>query len=298
MSDDAEQEIVSPSDPEYKIPSGKAMQEVMTLNSSQGGEIVAIIPRTLEEVYRLAQYVCHARIAPKSYDNDPAKVTIGILKAMEVGVAPLTGIASIAIINNRACVWGDLAVALIQSKNILEKMTVEKIGTPPGDAELVQWDNSYGIRVTMWRRGQSEPYVGEFTVGQARRAKLWLNSKKAPWMEYPERQMKWRAFGFCSRDGFADCLMGLAIREEIEDMPPEKDSIVDTSFLDAPIAIEHKPGDVLPDVLAGRPADAVPVAAATQAAKSKDASPAPSQEADSETALTRGRRITQPSKLD
>jgi hypothetical protein len=37
------------------------------------------------------------------------------------------------------------------------------------------------------------------------------------------------------RDGFADCLMGLSIREEVEDLPAEAPGKTDTSFLeDAP----------------------------------------------------------------
>lgn len=45
--------------------------------------------------------------------------------------------------------------------------------------------------------------------------------------------LKWRARGNAMRDGFADCLMGLSIREEVEDLnltaEPEK---TNTSFLD------------------------------------------------------------------
>ena len=46
-----------------------------------------------------------------------------------------------------------------------------------------------------------------------------------------------RARAYALRDGFADCLMGLAIREEIEDLPAEAPGKTDTSFLDdAPAA--------------------------------------------------------------
>jgi hypothetical protein len=58
-------------------------------------------------------------------------------------------------------------------------------------------------------------------VRDARRAKLWNNPKKLPWVEHPKRMLKWRARAFAMRDGFADCLMGLSIREEVEDMTIE-----------------------------------------------------------------------------
>jgi len=39
-----------------------------------------------------------------------------------------------------------------------------------------------------------------------------------PWIEHPDRMLKIRARAFPLRDGFADALAGLAIREEVEDM--------------------------------------------------------------------------------
>jgi hypothetical protein len=60
---------------------------------------------------------------------------------------------------------------------------------------------------------------------------LWTNPKKKPWFEHPKRMLQWRARAYAMRDGFADCLMGLAVREEIEDLTPEP-VVTDTSFLD------------------------------------------------------------------
>jgi hypothetical protein len=86
--------------------------------------------------------------------------------------------------------------------------------------------------VTMWRRGQSEPYIGQFTVGDAKRARLWMDPHREPWIKYPKRQLKWRAFAWPARDGFADDLMGLSIAEEMLDVPPEVPTKTDLSFLD------------------------------------------------------------------
>jgi hypothetical protein len=79
--------------------------------------------------------------------------------------------------------------------------------------------------------GQLELYVGRFSVRDARRAGLWTNTKKKPWFEHPKRMLQWHARAYAMRDGFADCLMGLAIREEVEDLTPEPVT-TDTSFLD------------------------------------------------------------------
>ena len=220
------------------------------------GQIQALLPRSIDEAYRLAQAIVQSGLAPDSYKRnrddrtaDVQMVHIGIMKSMEVGIPPITGLGVIAIINNKPCIWGDGAVALIQSKGVLQNMTATEIGTVPGESdetgkfsETHTFENDYGIEVKMWRKGQTEPYIGRFTVADAKRAKLWMNPKRQPWMLYPRRQLKWRAFGWAARDGFADCLSGLQIREEVEDLPvaPKK---VDSSFLDdapTPDAIEDQ----------------------------------------------------------
>ena len=223
--------------PEILEPQGRAMREVMAIET--GGAIAPLVPRTLDEAYRLAQYVCHARLAPDSYNDNPSKVVIGILKAMEVGVAPLTGLASIAIINNKPCVYGDLAVALVQRSGHLERMDVTEVGDKPTSDKLAEWPENYGFTVRVTRRGQVTPYEWTFTVADAKRAKLWLNPKKSPWMDYPKRMLFNRARAVPLRDGFSDALAGLSIREEIEDLESEDKKPADVSFLETP-AIEHK----------------------------------------------------------
>lgn len=213
-----------------------------------GAQVTPIIPRSIEEVFRVARAVIMAGLAPDSYtrergqdlpeDKVISRVVIGIMKGAEVGLPPITALSTIAIINNRPCVWGDGAVALIQASGKLEKMTIEYIGEMPDDgAETGKFARSFGRRVTMWRVGQSEPYIGEFTAGDAVRAHLWLNPKRVPWIEHPKRMLKWRAFSQPASDGFSDCLMGLMIREVVEDLPPDAPPPADTSFLtdDAPM---------------------------------------------------------------
>src|SRR5207237_9506330 len=94
----------------------------------------------------------------------------------------------------------------------------------------------------IWRKGQEIPYEGRFSVQHAMRAHLWGNAKRRVWIEYPKRMLMARARAYALRDGFADCLMGLSIREEIEDVPAEPPTRTDTSFLnDAPATIAGEP---------------------------------------------------------
>lgn len=203
-----------------------------------GGKIAPIVPRNVDELARMASMIFHGGAVPNSYegkspDETRAKLMIGIAKGAEVGLGPLTALQWIAVINNRPTIWGDGAVALVHASGHLEKMEVVEIGAQPGDAdELNLWPDSFGIEARLYRKGHGEPYVGRFTVADAKRAHLWMNARKQPWMLYPRRMLRWRAMGFAIREGFADCLAGMMIREEVEDIPALKDVTPKTDFLD------------------------------------------------------------------
>lgn len=199
-------------------PTKKAEQEIMAMEAS--GDVQAIIPRTIEEAFRLAQYIVHAGLAPESYKNDPKKVVIGILKSLEVGLPPITGMSNIMIVNNRPAIWGDAALALIQSKGAVHNTEVVWEGT----SGQPDWTCIFRI----WRKGQANPYEGKFSRQMAERAKLL--TKPGPWLSYPDRMLFNRARAFAIRDGFADCLAGLAIVEEVQDIPAAP-APVNTEFL-------------------------------------------------------------------
>ena len=207
------------------------------------GEQGYIVPTTVEEAARMANAVIIGGFAPDSYKDkgtglfDPNKIMLGIMSAMEAGLQPLYGLRQIAIISGRPTIWGDAAVALVQSKNLIDDYAEEKIGTTPTETDLLRWPDDYGWRVTIKRKGQKGEYVGVFTVGMAKRAHLWAGTQpkvKMPWIEYPDRMLRVRARAFALRDGFADALAGLAIREEVEDMVIEAEKKPEIDLSDKP----------------------------------------------------------------
>lgn len=229
----------------------RTAQQLAKIPLEAGRDISAIIPRTIEEAFRLAQLVCNAGLAPSSYDGkvkgeaDPQKVVIGILKALEVGFPPITGLGTIMIVNNRPSIWGDGAMALCLRKGALVRHEVEWSGTkekvsPPSKTDRGETDytpspadftDDLTCIVRLWRAGNPEPFESKFSVRDAKRAHLWGNPKKVPWLEYPSRMLFNRARAFALRDGFADCLSGLSIAEEVQDLPPPPAEKADVSFL-------------------------------------------------------------------
>lgn len=236
----------------------KPSTELVAVPPKAGGMVKAIVPQNMEELKYVANLVIGGGIAPDSYGGSAQKIALGIMKAAEVGLPPLTGLQWIAIINGRPTIYGDGTIALVQSRGVLEKMEVEEIGDPPGETdEPNTFADNYGIRVSLWRKGQGAAYVGQFTVGDAKRAKLWGNPKRQPWMLYPKRMLKWRALGFAIRDGFADCLAGMMIAEEVEDIPAPAET-PSTDFL------EDLPSETVEELGQGDPEDGEPTVPAPQ----------------------------------
>ena len=253
----------------------RASKEIMALHT--GAELKPVIPTTLEEAFRFAQLVCQAGLAPKSYEMDdgskrpdPQKVVVGILTALELGVPPLQGLSGIAIINGRPSVWGDLAVGLVHSRGLVQNQDVTETGTFPND--------DYTVTVKFWRRGQTMPYEGKFSVADAKRARLWANPKKQPWIDYPKRMVFNRARAFPLRDGFSDALKGLSLAEEMLDITAEAAKPVDAAaFLSDDSA----------------PAEAVQAETAPHNCGSASAEPGPHEasEASESEPMQRGRRL-------
>jgi hypothetical protein len=197
---------------------------------ADGTGVLAIIPRDTEEAQRYAVGLIRANQVPDAFRDGGKKenpvneslVLMGILKCMELGVAPQTGLAGLLPLNGRFTVWGDLAAALVQQSGQVAKHVDREIGAGfDPDTPLGEWPNDYGWNISYWRKGQDDPYIGSFTVRDAKRAGLWMCSWRKPWILYPKRMLFNRARAFALRDGFADALSGLGIAEEFMDgLPP------------------------------------------------------------------------------
>lgn len=229
-------------------------KEKAQLVAHEGG-VLPIMPRTIEEAARYASGLVMAGIVPDAFKERGSNlvnkelVMMGVLKAMEIGVPPQTGLAGLLPINGRFSVWGDLAAALVQRTGQVERQQVIEIGgTFDQDAPLGEWPDAYGFRVLYWRKGQADPYVGEFTVRDAKRAGLWNNPRRDPWLKYPKRMLFNRARAFPMRDGFADGLNGLTIAEEVLDtLPPSVDERGPSKRLGALIDEEEQDAAVATD---------------------------------------------------
>jgi len=170
-----------------------------------------LTPRSLSEAMQLADMMSKSELVPANFRNKPADVLIAVQYGAELGLAPLQSLSSIAVINGRATIWGDGLLGLVLNSGLMEnykEMTADEIEAA---GKAVFWAK---------RKGTPEPIVREFSIDDAKKAGLWNNAKKPIWQQYPFRMLQMRARSWALRDGFADALKGMSIREEVDDYVP------------------------------------------------------------------------------
>lgn len=176
-----------------------------------GGAVRAIVPQSMEEVYRLAVAVCKAGMAPKGLDT-PEKATVAMLHGLEIGMTPMAALQRIAVVNGRPTIWGDAAIGLVRGSGLCEFVRETMAGE--GDNRVAKCEAK--------RKGEPETVTRTFSVADARKAGLW--GKSGPWSQFPDRMLQLRARAFALRDGFADVLGGMYLREELDDQAPVRDA--------------------------------------------------------------------------
>lgn len=166
----------------------------------------SLAPTTFDEAVRFAELVANSSFCPREYRGKAGDVLVAVEMGAEVGFRPMQALQSISVINGRPAIYGDGALALVRATGELEDFDEHF----EGDGDMLS-----AVCMTK-RRGEPNPVTRRFTVAMAKRAKLW--GKSGTWTEYPQRMLQMRARSWTLRDGWADVLRGLHIREEIEDI--------------------------------------------------------------------------------
>ena len=191
---------------------------------------MGIAPTNIEEGWRLAQIFAKSEMVPKGFRGKPEDVIVAIQMGVELGLAPMQALGSIAVINGRAGVWGDGLLALIMAAKSVYADHDEYFEAPVNallmerreqlTAADLKDDRTCAVCVFV-RHGKATPIIRRFSVGQAKKAGLL--SKPGPWAEYPDRMLAMRARSYAARDGFPDILRGIHGAEELRDSPPPDD---------------------------------------------------------------------------
>lgn len=204
------------------------MNEVARIPALTGGsQVVAIVPRTFEETFRVARAVVASKLAPAALigklegDDAASAVAVAIMSGAELGLKPMVALRSFTVINGKPALYGDGLINVVRQSG---KVAYLRTGCDERNGKLVGWCEAK-------RNDTDEEKRVEFSQGDAERAGLWQteaivtkwnkwdkkNEQKpndSPWWRFPQRMLAWRAAGYCLRELFGDVLGG--IRDEFE----------------------------------------------------------------------------------
>ena len=127
---------------------------------------------------------------------------VAIQHGLELGLGPMQSLQSIAVVQGRPVLWGDAALALVTSH--------------PDCLDVHEWTEGDTAYCEVKRRNRT-PVVRTFSDADAKVAGLL--GKPGPWTQYKARMRQLRARAFALRDTFPDALKGVAVREEVGDIP-------------------------------------------------------------------------------
>jgi len=155
--------------------------------------------RSFDEMARFCKAIVNSGLAPKGF-NTPEAVMVAVQHGLELGLAPMQALQSIAIVNGKPVVYGDTALAIATAH--------------PSFLDIDEKVEGNTATCVVKRRDRS-PVVRTFSEADAKKAGLW--GKSGPWQQYPSRMLQMRARSWALRDAFPDALRGLGIREEVSD---------------------------------------------------------------------------------
>ena len=197
----------------------------------------SLAPKDLDEAMRFSKMICESSFCPAAFKGKDGDVLVAVQMGGEIGLQPMQALQNIAVINGRPCVWGDALPALAKAHPSFISM----------DESFDESTMTATCKVK--RKGEPEQTV-TFSKADAETAKLW--DKQGPWQTYPKRMLAMRARGWAIRNVFPDALKGLAVAEEVRDIPPkdmgdaevvkadEADEIVETETTLLPVYPDEK----------------------------------------------------------
>lgn len=183
-----------------------------------------MIPRTVEDGWRLASAFAESGMVPKDMAGKANAVFAAICLGAELGMPPMSAVQNIYVVNGRPTVWGDAMLGICQRSGVFDHgVFQEGYGGTEGKDDFFAFTE-------VCRIGTPNAVREQFSIADARKARLW--GKDGTWTTHPKRMLKYRARSFALRQAFADVLKGLYTAEEMIDVEPTRAAFV------APVATE------------------------------------------------------------
>jgi hypothetical protein len=193
----------------------------------------------LDGLWRFSEIVVKSKCCPENW-GDQATAFIALQAGSEVGLSLAQTMQSVYVIGRRPALYGDAPLGLCMAS---------------GKFDFSQfcetWDDAKKLASCTACRIGGKPVTHTFSLADAERAGL--PRRNPNYHTYPQRMCPRRARAWTLRDVFPDVLMGLAIREDVED------DIIDVKAMPVPSNEPSRASTMVEQLKAATPATA-PVA--------------------------------------
>lgn len=170
----------------------------------QGPQVISF--SGFDEILSFAKVVTKTELVPKTYRGKPEDGAVAIMYGMELGLPPMASLQNIAVVNGTPTIWGDAQLSLVQSSGSYEWHKTSYTGTIEGETLTATFE--------VKRKDMAESVVKEFSISDAKKARLW--AKQGTWTSHPKQMLGYKARAFALREAFADILKGIHSKEEME----------------------------------------------------------------------------------
>jgi hypothetical protein len=172
---------------------------------SGGGQVMAIVPQTFEETFRMARTVVASGLAPAALigkltgDDAASAVAVAIMSGAELGLKPMVSLRSFTVINGKPALYGDGLINVVRMSGKVaylrtgcEERNGKLVGfceakrLDTGEEKRVEFSQDDAIRARLW---DERPTV---------RKQVWENKERvwkdglpndAPWYRFPQRML-------------------------------------------------------------------------------------------------------------
>jgi hypothetical protein len=163
-------------------------------------EIVAIVPRTIEETQSLAKHLSVSTLLPSALRQKPADIVAIVIAGSELGIGPMTAIRGMDVIGGQIAMRSAMIGGLVQRSSVCEYLT---------PVEMTSKVATFKTK----RRGSPEPVTMSYTIEEAKTAGL---TGKDNWRKDPVAMLLARARARICRAVYPDLVQGLYDPDELD----------------------------------------------------------------------------------
>lgn len=164
--------------------------------------------QTVDDSWRASKIFFDSGIAP-AYLDTRQKIFVVLQAGAEHGFKPWQSLQIFHVINGRVGMDGAAMLAKIRKSRVCEYIQILFEGAA--------YDDKFRVIVRSKRRNESVQYETDFSVADAKVAKLW-GTAKDNWAKYPKDMLTWRAVSRHARRYYSDEISAMYTPDELEDI--------------------------------------------------------------------------------